>query len=228
MKKTLYKKQVLDAKKQWPDLIAKLTKDNRRLMIRVLGILVVLCLMLIGVTSLAPDYLWAKRISFIMTRGIIFIVVPLIILVWLNHQNINLLKVDRTQYSGWMSHYKSAISETDAEAARWLISQYQDTYLEDHDELLQMLKDTLKQKPANPLIVSVLAGLVFLSNDTADRDCLWNAKYKHGAGGSMIPHIWIDVLDPNLKDDIKKTHSECAEEFLSYWDRINKKQKKTA
>ena len=57
MKKTLYKKQVLDAKKQWPDLIAKLTKDNRRLMIRALGILVVLCLMLIGVTSLAPDYL---------------------------------------------------------------------------------------------------------------------------------------------------------------------------
>ena len=78
-----------------------------------------------------------------MTRGIIFTVVPLIILVWLNHQNINLLKVDRTQYSGWMSHYKSAISETDAEAARRLISQYQDTYLEDHDELLQMLKDLL-------------------------------------------------------------------------------------
>ena len=83
--------------------------------------------------------------------------------------------------------------------------------------MLKLLREYLAQKPANQLLVSVVAGLVFLGNETSDYKQLFDAKYRHGAAGNMIPGVWIKVLDPKQKEGVR-SHVECAKEFLAYWD----------
>ena len=116
--------------------------------------------------------------------------------------------------------HKQKVSSSDNESACKVVSEYRNIYRERHAELLQLLSEKLKQKPANQLLVSVIAGLIFLSNDISDQKKLFDAKYRHGAAANMIPDVWIKILDSGQKD--VRLYSDCAKEFLSYWDqRIN-------
>ncbi len=221
MKARLYQRNVLDGEKKMRVLYPDMRKEYRRHILSFIALMLAWCVLSVLLHVLLT-VLVSQRLARFLHRAFIL---PLTVYLLTTNcyrlkfdwEILHILKQDRNNYAEWMSIQKGKITPTDLSAACQLFSQYRDTFHEQHNELCVLLKSHLK-KPANQLLVSVLAGLVFLSNDSADYALLFNAKYQHGAAGNMIPDIWIRVLNPDDHDAALKSHSECAEEFLSYWD----------
>ena len=200
-------------------LKSNLKKDHRKHIALFAAALIFVCLISAVVATGLARYTSAASASVILIPIIIHLLLPFFYQLVAEHRVLQWLKLNRNNYSDWMLLQERKISSSDREDAYRKVAKYRTTYIERHNELLQLLQDHLKQKPANQLIVSVIAGLIFLSNDTSDHRKLFDAKYRHGAAGNMIPDIWIKILDPEKND--AKIHSDCAEDFLSYWDQIN-------
>lgn len=218
MKSRLYQRNVIEGEKKMADFTADYGKNHRKHIVIFIGMIVLACLFDVLLTWLLSRY-----ISFIIP---IVTFVPITVRLLLPHfhqllmerQVLQLLRKNRNNYPEWMSFQETKISGIDWKSACQVFCQYRDIFREKHEELRIHLKEQLKQKPANQLIVCVFAGLVFLSNDSTDYKLLYDAKYKHGAAGNMIPDIWIKIWNPNKGEACFKSHSECAEEFLAYWE----------
>ena len=220
MKARLYKKHVLDGERAMSSFTSNYIKGHRKHIAFFILSLLLTCFISVLFSLTLARYthigLAFTITSVALVPGIVRLLIPQALLLMAEHQNIRQLKLDRNNYADWMSMQARKISASDNDNACRVVSQYRNTYLERHGELLRLLNDSLKQKPANQLIVSVIAGLVFLTNDTSDYKTLFNAKYRHGAAGNMIPDVWIKILDPKQK--MAELHSDYAKEFLSYWD----------
>ena len=219
MKARMYKKHVLDGEESMAALTSNYKKDHRKHTALFVVALIFACFISSVVAIGLARYTSVAPASVIMTPIIIRLLNPFFFQLVAEHRVLRQLKLNRNSYSDWMLLQERKISSSDREDAYRMVAKYRTTYIECHNELLQLLQDHLKQKPANQLIVSVIAGLIFLSNDTSDHKKLFDAKYRHGAAGNMIPDIWIKILDPEKND--ARIHSDCAEDFLSFWDQIN-------
>ena len=217
MKPRFYKRNVIDGDTEMHDMTIELIRSHRKHVIGYALALVLLCIVNLWVactlaktTSFAPASLFLVPVIVVFAvRGFQYLSAE--------REWITILKIDRNSYEGWMTLHRTKVTEDDRLAACRLIKQYRNTYQECHVELLELLRENLKQKPANQLIVSVAAGLVFLKNDRGDYQTLFNAKYRHGAAGNMIPDIWLRTLDPKQPENVQQ-HAQCAEQFLTYWD----------
>ncbi len=218
MKSRLYQRNVIEGEKKMADFAADFGKNHRKHIVVFIGMIILACLI-----DVLLIWLLSRYISFII---LIVAVVPITVRLFLPHfhqllmerQVLQLLRKNRNNYSEWMSFQEAKISDNDWKSACQVFCRYRYTFREKHEELRIHLNEQLKQKPANQLIVCVFAGLVFLSNDSTDYKLLYDAKYKHGAAGNMIPDIWIKGLNPNKGEECLKSHYECVEEFLAYWD----------
>lgn len=223
MKARMYKKHVIDGEKSMAAFTSNYIKNHRNHIALFVAALIFACLISAVVAISLARYTSIAPASVIMIPIIVHFLLPFVYQLVEEHRDIRQLKMDRNNYSDWMRLQEHKITSSDREDACRIVAKYRNTYLECHNELLQLLQEHLKQKPANQLIVSVIAGLIFLSNDTSDYKKLFDAKYRHGATGNMIPEIWIKILDPGNED--AKIHSDYAEDFLSFWDQINNSAK---
>lgn len=178
------------------------------------GILIFTGLLLLFKDSIPVESLTIFRITIVSFNTAIMgrLLLPRALIII---SDIKLLKYFKDDYKSYMNLYSSSINAANKKEAHEIIERYKNNYREKHDELISLIKKHLV-KPADPLIVQVLAGLIFLCNDPDDFGILFNAKYKHGPAGKMIPEDWVALLSDQRNDEIK-THSECAKEFLSYW-----------
>lgn len=221
MKARLYQRNVLDGEKKMCVLYPDMRKEYRRHILSFIALMLAWCVLSVLLRVLLTVLLGRHLARLLHAAFILPLTVYLLTTNWnllkSDREILHILKQDRNNYAEWMSMQNGKITSTDWNAACQLFSQYRNSFHEQHDELCALLKSHLK-KPANQLLVSVLAGLVFLSNDSADYALLFDAKYRRGAAGNMISDIWIRVLNPDDQDAAIKSHSACAEEFLSYWD----------
>lgn len=178
------------------------------------GILIFTGLLLLFKDSIPVESLHIFRIAIVSFTSAIMVrlLLPIALIII---SDIKILKYFKDDYNSYMKSYSFRINASNKKEAHDIVEKYKNNYREKHDELIGLLKKHLV-KPADPLIVQVLAGLIFLYNDPDDFEILFNAKYKHGPAGSMIPEDWVALLSNQDNDEIK-THSECAKEFLSYW-----------
>lgn len=218
MKSRLYQRNVIDGEKKMAEFTADYGKDHRKHIAKFIFMIILTCLL--GALLI---WLLARWIHFMIPS---VVVVPVTVRLLLPHfyrlrmerQALRLLRTNKDHYAEWMSLQETKISGDDWRSACQVFCQYRDTFREKHEELRIHLNEQLKQKPANQLLVCVFAGLIFLCNDSADYKLLFDAKYKHGAAGNMIPEAWIRVLDPTKAEEFPKSHLECAEEFCTYWE----------
>ena len=219
MKRRYYKRNVIDGQVKM-NILKKQLFHRHKIHIAVF----VLCFFLAVAISMVLTVLLAKYtklpvISVLFVPAIANGTVYGIRILYAEHEMIKPLRSDINSYSDWMQlQMQKQISPTDKDFAHTMFNTFQFTFKERHDELTDILKKQLKKKPPNPLTVSVIAGLIFLSGDNNDYNILFNARYSHGAAGNIIPDIWIRVLSADI--DCTKSHRECAEEFLSYWRNI--------
>lgn len=231
MKARLYQRNVLDGGKKMRVLYHDMRKEYWLHILSFIALMIVWCVLSVLLRVLLAVLVSRRLARFLHAAFSLPLTTYLLTTNWYrlksDQEILHILKQNPANYAEWMSMQKEKITPTDLNAARQLFSQYRDRFHEQHNELCALLKAHLK-KPANQLLVSVLAGLVFLSNDSADYKLLFDAKYRRGAAGNMIPDIWIRVLNPDEQDTAIKSHSECAEEFLSYWDQKSKPASSTA
>lgn len=136
---------------------------------------------------------------------------------------------DREVYAEWMElQFTRNRDSADLQRALDLWASYREQYREKHEELVTMLRDSLKKKANREVTVAMMAGLVFLAGKKEDRDLLLRAKYRHGPAGHLIPDCWIQTLALH-EPDFQTEHERKAGEFRAYWDSRYKeieKQKK--
>jgi hypothetical protein len=206
----------VESEKAAQGFLKRLIHAHRKDMGLFLGGSVLVCLLCALVTVLLWKHtpLAVASVSVLAVPGLVRLLLPRAIMLALDHKTIRLFKRDRKTYDEWLSLHRSKMTDASVRSACELFAGYRDVYPERHEELLALLKEKLK-KPADPAVASVAAGLVFLCNDANDFDALYDARYKHGPAGSMIPDIWLRHLCSGETD---KGFSGCAEEFVSYWD----------
>lgn len=218
MKKRYYKRNVIDGQIKMNNFKKQLIRSHK-----IHIVVFIFCFFLAMAISIGTTVIFAKYTK-LSVISIIF--VPIISrgtvygLMYLHeeHRDLKILRLDTNSYSDWMKlQMQKQIAQADKDLASTVFNTFQDSYKEQHEELIVILKEQLKQKkPPNPLTVSVIAGLIFLSGDINDYELLFNARYRHSAAGNIIPDIWIRVLSAD-NDCNEKSHGECAEEFLDYW-----------
>ncbi len=216
MKSRLYQRNVIEGEKKMAAFTSDYIKSYRRHMAMFIGMLLLTCLLCV-LAWVLPHRIGIV-LSAVMIASFYVLFQHFRQLLW-EREVIQIINKNRNNYSEWMSLQERKIAGEDWEKACGVFSQYRGIFRERHEELCALLREALKQKPANPLMVCVLAGLVFLSEDSCDYAMLFNAKHQHGAAGNMIPDIWIQVLNPDLPEDGLPTHAECAAEFLVYWEK---------
>lgn len=219
MKPRLYQRNVIEGEKKMAAFTADYGKNHRKRVFIFVGMIILACLFNVLLTWILSQYLNLVIPIVIFVPITVRLLLPHFHQLLMERQMLQLLQKNRNTYSEWMSFQETKITDHDCQSACQVFCQYQDTFREKHEELRAHLKEQLKQKSANQLIICVFAGLIFLSNDSADYKLLFDAKYKHGAVGNMIPDIWIKVLNPAEAEKCPKTHLECAGEFCAYWDR---------
>lgn len=142
---------------------------------------------------------------------------------------VKLFRPDREVYAEWMElQFSRNRDPADLQWALDLWASYREQYREKHEELVTMLRDSLKKKANREVTVAMMAGLVFLAGKKEDRDLLLRAKYRHGPAGHLIPDCWIQTLALH-EPDFQTEHERKAGEFRAYWDSRYKeieKQKK--
>ena len=144
-------------------------------------------------------------------------------------RSVKLSRLDRDVYAEWMElQFTGNRDPADLQRALDLWASYREQYREKHEELVTMLRDSLKKKANREVTVAMMAGLVFLAGKKEDRDLLLRAKYRHGPAGHLIPDCWIQTLALH-EPDFQTEHERKAGEFCAYWDSRYKeieKQKK--
>lgn len=131
---------------------------------------------------------------------------------------VKLFRLDRDVYAEWMElQFTRNRDSADLQRAVDLWASYREQYREKHEELVTMLRDSLKKKADREITVAMMAGLVFLAGKKGDRDLLFRAKYRHGSAGRLIPDCWIQTLALH-EPDFQTEHERMAGEFRAYWD----------
>ncbi len=138
---------------------------------------------------------------------------------------IKLMSINLGDYSKWMKlqlkkdyHNK----ENDLNNAISIYKQYIDDIPNNSIEIISKLNNELNRKTEQQIVVSVLCGLLFICEDSRDRDIIFKAACKHGSAGSMVLSEWILFLDGNLTSKI--TFEELKKDFTSFWDKTANKK----
>ncbi len=226
MKRKLYQKQVIEGEKRQQELLKGITDEYGKKVVLLIVSIIIACLLNVLVTIILSKYTSIPAVSILLVPIIVKVTIPRVNQLRIMHFAIKMLKIDKSVYRNWIDMHKSKITDESVLSACSIFLEYRNNYLERHEELSVLLKGKLK-KPSDPIVVSVVAGLIFLCNRTSDYDILFNARYKHGPAGSMIPEIWIKLLSSDASD-YSKVHSECAEEFISFWDEKCLENKKSS
>lgn len=219
MKSRLYQRNVIEGEKKMAAFTTDYGKNHRKNIAKFIFMLILACLFNVLLIWALSPYLSFVIPIVIFVPITVRLLLPLFHQLLMERQMLQLLPNNRNTYSEWMSFQEMKITDNDWKSACQVFRQYRDTFREEHEELRVHLNEQLKQKPANQLLVGVFAGLIFLSNDSIDYKLLFDAKYKHGAAGNMIPDIWIRLLNPSEAEECTKTYLECDEEFCTYWNR---------
>lgn len=136
---------------------------------------------------------------------------------------VKLSRLDWDVYAEWMElKFTGNRDPADLQRALDLWASYREQYREKHEELVTMLRDSLKKKADREITVAMMAGLVFLAGKKEDQDLLFRAKYRHGPAGQFIPDCWIQTLALH-EPDFQTEHERKAGEFRAYWDSRYKK-----
>lgn len=217
MKTRLYKRNVIDGQVKWDKTAKQIINDYKKDVILFIVYLISAIAFSVSVSLLLYEYLNIRITPVVFTPIIVRWAVIQIRMLYKERKVVKALRLNNNVYSDWMKlQSRKQIPEKDRNLACDIFNTYKDSYIEKHDELLELLKEQFKKKPGNALAISVIAGLIFLSNDQNDYDTLFNAKYKHGEAGNVVPSVWVRILSPD-EDFTEKTHGECAEEFLCFW-----------
>ena len=219
MKKRLYKRNVIDGQVKWDNFKNEFIHKHRINIFLFIVRFFVDMAIAVAISVFLAKYIKLPVVSVVFTPIITGITIRRLINLYGEHEASKILHLDQKSYDDWMQlQMKKQFPQADIDLANAMFTAFQNSYNEKHDELLNILKEQLKKKPPNSLAISVIAGLIFLSKDKNDYDILFNAKYRHGPAGNVIPAVWIRVLSPD-EDYTEKTHRECAEEFLNYWNK---------
>lgn len=222
MKTRLYDRNVIKGGVQYKELVKAIKHEYRtRVIVSIFGTILALIIAVIS-TILLNKY---TNFAIVGVCFVPIIVTPAIREIAYLHflkENLKALTLDKSKYSEWMViQSRKTLSESDYQKSLELFEKYKSSYKENHKELIDILKNELKVKPAKPLTVSMLCGLIFLSGNREDHDLLFNARYRHGEAGNIIPEIWISVLS-NDTEDFVTLHSNCSRDFLEYWEHLLK------
>lgn len=222
MKTRFYKRNVIDGQVKWDKTVKQIISDYKKDVILFIVYLISAIAFSVSVSILLYEYFKIRITPAFFVPVIVRWAVMQIRMLYAERKMVKILRLNKNTYSDWMKlQSRKQFSEKDRNLACDIFSTYKDSYIEKHDELLEILKEQFKKKPGNALAISVIAGLIFLSNDKNDYNILFNAKYKHGEAGNVIPSVWVRILSPD-EDYTEKTHSECAEDFLSFWEKHEK------
>lgn len=135
----------------------------------------------------------------------------------------DLIKMLSTNYGDYSTFMKSQLKksyhckETDLSNAISIYKQYIDNIPENRVEIISKLNNELSKKTEQQIVVSVLCGLLFICENTKDRDIIFNARYKHGSAGNMVLSEWILYLDGD--SDGKTSFDDLKTDFISFWDK---------
>ncbi|MCH5317838.1 MAG: hypothetical protein J1E05_07655 [Eubacterium sp.] len=222
MKTRFYKRNVIDVQEKWDQTIKQIINNYKKDVILFIVYLISAIAFVVATSMLLYEFFKIRITPVIFTPVIIRWAVIQIQMLHEDRKVVKMLRLNKNDYSDWMNIQSlKQFPEKDRKLACDIFSAYNDVYIEKHTELLELLKEQLNMKPGNALTISVIAGLIFLSNDKNDYKTLFNAKYKHGGAGNVIPNIWIRMLSTD-DDFTEKIHNECAEEFLSFWEEHEK------